>query len=200
MLLTPFPSGIISLRFYQTGSASASYSANQWLFQYPTNATFTAEPQTTVPNTDGVQLGPFNFQTLHPKLTTAAVTINWTESSVAKSATLAPTKPTQTLSGTNASNIASASMIQDSGMFTVTWATGHAPDANSVTVTYTLRQSQAWSKGMSISAVGANLFVSFDGVNDHACVLSGTTVEFLDRYEAGIAVRGSGATYYLSIW
>lgn len=60
--------------------------------------------------------------------------------------------------------------------------------------------NQAWSHGIRIvAAAGAALAITFDGVNTHATVASGETVEYLDRCEAGIAVSGSG-DFQIEAW
>lgn len=205
-LANPQPSGVYSLRFYQTGSATSSYSDNQWLFLTPVNNQITAEVITTIPNTDAVSLGPFSFSLLNSRLTHDAITVHWTESSVAKSATLAysyantPSRGSTIISGTNAANVASAKFEPDAGTVIITFATGHPPDANSITVDYKIRQVQGWSKGIRVTAVTANVTISFDGTNDHGIVLSGTSAEYFDRYEGGIAVKGAGATFYVEVW
>ena len=95
----PLPDGIYSLRFYQTGTATANYTDNQWAFTHP----------------DG------------------------------------------------------------SG-------------------------NQAWSHGFRIiAAIGASLTFTFDGVTTHGTVSSGETLSFLDRYEPGIAIKGSG-NFQIEAW
>lgn len=87
----PFPSGVYSLRFYQTGTATASFSDNVWQFLLP----------------DG------------------------------------------------------------SG-------------------------NQAWSKGIRVKAKSGTIYFSFDGTTIHGQVLSGESIDYWDRYEAGIAIKGTG--------
>lgn len=59
---------------------------------------------------------------------------------------------------------------------------------------------QAWSKGFKISAATQDLSVSFDGTNVHCVVPAGTSVDFIDRYEGGIAVKGNGSVYTIEAW
>ena len=95
----PAPSGIYSLRFYQTGTATANYTDNQWQFTLPDDAT-----------------------------------------------------------------------------------------------------KQGWSKGIRIvAATGASLTYSFDGTNTHGTLGSAETVMYLDRYEAGITIKGSG-NFQIEAW
>lgn len=58
---------------------------------------------------------------------------------------------------------------------------------------------QAWCKGLRITAAGADLTLSFDGVNTHGVVKSGATADYVDRCEAGICVKGSG-TFTIEAW
>lgn len=60
--------------------------------------------------------------------------------------------------------------------------------------------SQAWSRAIKISASGGDLSVSFDGTTLHGVVKSGTTVEWLERCEGGLAVKGAGVTYIIEAW
>jgi hypothetical protein len=57
-----------------------------------------------------------------------------------------------------------------------------------------------WAHSMRITAVTANVEFSFDGTNVHGIVLAGQTGEYFNRHEAGIAVRGTGATFYIEAW
>lgn len=60
--------------------------------------------------------------------------------------------------------------------------------------------AQAWCHGIRIVAgAGSSLTFTFDGVNDHGQLSSGEDVMYLDRYEAGIAVKGSG-TFQIEAW
>lgn len=60
--------------------------------------------------------------------------------------------------------------------------------------------AQIQSMGIRVTAVSANVTISFDGTNDHGLVLSGTTAVYYRRHEAGIAVKGSGSTFYIEAW
>lgn len=58
---------------------------------------------------------------------------------------------------------------------------------------------QAWSKGIRIQASGGNISFSFDGTNDHGYVADGDVATYSDRYEGGIAIKGTG-TFTLEAW
>lgn len=58
---------------------------------------------------------------------------------------------------------------------------------------------QGWCTQVQIRAVGGDLTISFDGVNDHGFVLSGTQTVYFDRYEGGISVKGTG-TFHIEAW
>lgn len=58
---------------------------------------------------------------------------------------------------------------------------------------------QAWSRAIRITAGASDLTFSFDGVNDHGVVKATTTVEYLERCEGGIAIKGAG-TFTLEAW
>lgn len=52
-----------------------------------------------------------------------------------------------------------------------------------------------WARALRISNTGASdLEISFDGVNVHGYIKANTEVQYIDRFEAGIAVRGAGGT------
>jgi hypothetical protein len=54
---------------------------------------------------------------------------------------------------------------------------------------------QIWANTIVVRNKGAGaLFISFDGTNDHGRLLAGEVREFRQRYEAGIAIKGDGAT------
>lgn len=57
-----------------------------------------------------------------------------------------------------------------------------------------------WAQAILVRAEGAALEFSFDGVNVHGRLASGQERIYRDRYEAGIAVRGVGATFYIEAW
>ncbi len=59
---------------------------------------------------------------------------------------------------------------------------------------------QGWAGDIAVRAVGANVEISFDGVNVHGLVLSGTQTIYQHRFEGGISVRGVGATFYVEAW
>lgn len=194
ILPAPSPSGIHSLRFYQTGTLTANFTDNQWLFT-STPVLFFEEVPNFVPAPNAVNLGPMTATLQHvPLNSSVALTINWNENAVAKTATL--TSPS-TIGGTNAANLSSASINVTTGVITLTFVTGHAPDAGSINVTYTKVSKQGWSKGIRITSTTSSsgyVEFSFDGVNVHGRVdyTIQPSVDFLDRYEGGISVRGTG--------
>lgn len=101
-----------------------------------TGTTVSNEAETWSPATNGTLLGPFTATVAHHPVDGAdVVTLNWTESTVAKTATITDGS---VVSGTNAANVASASVIYATGVIVVTFAAGHAPDASSLTVSYTI--------------------------------------------------------------
>lgn len=86
------------------------------------------------PAENATLLGPFVATLASVPLTNDVITLHWLESTVTKSATLTGSS---TLGGTNAANLSSASIIRSTGVLTITFAGGHPPDANSITVDYT---------------------------------------------------------------
>jgi hypothetical protein len=95
--------------------------------------TVTAENPTMSPAENGTALGPFTATLANVPLTSAAITLHWLESTVAKTATITGTS---TIGGSNAANLAAASINRTTGALSITFATAHAPDANSITVDY----------------------------------------------------------------
>jgi hypothetical protein len=85
------------------------------------------------PAPNGTLLGPFTGTVAHPPITSAAITLNWTESTVAKTATVTGTS---TIGGSNAANLSAASVNRTTGVIVLTFATSHPPDASSLTVSY----------------------------------------------------------------
>jgi len=81
----------------------------------------------------GSGLGPWTKSLVSAPLTNNAITLDWLESAVAKTATLTGTS---TVGGTDAANIASATIDRVTGALSVTFAALHTPDA-SPTATYT---------------------------------------------------------------
>lgn len=59
---------------------------------------------------------------------------------------------------------------------------------------------QGWSQGIRITAVAADVEYSFDGTNVHGIVLAGTSSDYWERHEGGIAVRGVGSTFHVEAW
>jgi len=58
---------------------------------------------------------------------------------------------------------------------------------------------QGWSGSIRVRAVGGNIEISFDGTNVHGYIPSGEEGTYWDRYEGGIAVRGTG-TFHIEAW
>lgn len=63
--------------------------------------------------------------------------------------------------------------------------------------------SMIWSGAIRVTVTGGDLEFSFDSANPpvivHGKVLSGSSVVYLDRFESGMAVRGTG-TFYVEAW
>lgn len=121
----------------------------------------TDNPATTVgttisPNEDGVTLGPFTIGLANIPLSVGTISVNdhviiaWTESAVTKTAFVTGTN---TLGGTNAANISSASINRTTGILTVTFAVAHPPDADSIRITYRPKSD------IAIIGVGTDLTV-----------------------------------------
>lgn len=205
------------------------------------------EDPVVVPSEDGVEL-VFVVTTAQSPLTADVLTIDWQESSVAKTATVTGTT---TIGGTDAADISSVNLNRLTGQLDITFAAGHPPDVDSIRVSYSyVGQLMAvgdmngvflasgvtgtidyftgeisititgastvpynggvvlvdydgvykWSKGMKVfSTSGGYVEISFDGVNIHGRVDDGAVVEYLDRYEPGVAVRGSG-NFVIEAW
>ena len=94
--------------------------------------TATSENPVMDPPEDAVTLS-FTTTLANFPLTADVVTLAWAESAVSKTATITGTS---TLGGTDAANISSASLNRTSGALTINFAGGHAPDSDSIRVTY----------------------------------------------------------------
>lgn len=92
-----------------------------------------AENPVMSPAENAVLLGAFTATLAHVPMTSAAITLHWLESTVAKSATVTGTS---TIGGSNAANLSAATINRTTGALSVTFASGHPPDANSITVDY----------------------------------------------------------------
>lgn len=61
-----------------------------------------------------------------------------------------------------------------------------------------------WSRTILVQNLGgADLEISFDGVNVHGLIPVAAVpaaVMYRERYEAGIAIRGAGATFVITAW
>lgn len=57
-----------------------------------------------------------------------------------------------------------------------------------------------YSEGILVTATTATVEISFDGVNIHGSIPAGETRSYSGRREAGIAVRGTGATFAIEAW
>ena len=57
----------------------------------------------------------------------------------------------------------------------------------------------AFSKFVQITAASAAVEFSFDGINVHGTVPAGER-RTMERYEAGISIRGVGATFVVEAW
>ena len=58
---------------------------------------------------------------------------------------------------------------------------------------------QGWSNSIRVIATSGDLNISFDGTTDHGFIPAGATHTYWDRYEGGIAVKGSG-TFHIEAW
>lgn len=80
-----------------------------------------------------------------------------------------------------------------SGDISLTFTGAAVVPYNGSTVTVDYDGLQGWSKGIRItSEAGGYVEISFDGTNVHGRVDDGAVVEYFDRYEGGISLRGSG--------
>jgi phage tail sheath protein FI len=126
------------------------------------------------PAENGVLLGAFTATLASVPLTNDVLTLHWLESAVAKTATITGTS---TLGGANSANLSAASITRSSGALSITFATGHAPDTNSITVDY--------------RPVGSAATVTDDGVGAFTASGVAGTVD----YDTGaISVTWTGAT------
>jgi hypothetical protein len=197
---TGAPNNSRSLRFYKTGTATANFSDSAWLF-FQTDTLYN-ENLVYSPAENGVRLGAFVTTIgadgiVGNAVTSDAITINWTESSVAKTATLTSTS---TVGGTNAANISAASINRATGALSITFAALHPPDTDSIKLTYRINRRQGYSSTIMIKAATAALEYSFDGVTVDGIVAIGETLVFRNRYEGCIAVRGNTSVYTIQIW
>ena len=58
---------------------------------------------------------------------------------------------------------------------------------------------QGWCTQVQVRAIGGDMTISFDGINDHGFILSGTQTVYFDRYEGGISIKGTG-TFHIEAW
>lgn len=149
-------SGIRSIRFYATGSATANFSDNAFMFAEMAGA------NTFVP-TPYVPPGGVNVQASIGDLT-------------------APGSP-----------MGGGRSAYDSN-----------PDPHMLSAPIPPPPlTQIWGKAIRVingNAVGgAAMYLSFDGATVQGVVLAGTDVIYWDRYESGIAIKGSG-TFYIEAW
>ena len=86
------------------------------------------------------------------------------------------------------------------GDISITFVGASVVPANGDQMTVTYTGPQGWSHGIRVvSTAGGYVEISFDGTNVHGRVDNGAEVEYWDRYEAGIAVRGSGP-FIMEAW
>jgi hypothetical protein len=58
-----------------------------------------------------------------------------------------------------------------------------------------------WARGMRICNDGAGVLqISFDGTNVHGSLHAGEQAHYLDRFEAGICLRGAGLAFRVEAW
>lgn len=151
-------SGRRSIRFYRTGTATANYDSNAFLFGDDIGANTIAPTPYVAPGAvTPVHVGGVAYDT-------AATPPVYGSGS--------PTGGGQIPQDAAPREHANAPYTQEGSPKPMLWA-------NTIVVR---------NKG------AGNLLVSFDGTNDHARVNASEVREFRNRYEAGIAVKGDGAT------
>lgn len=90
----------------------------------------------------------------------------------------------------------------------LTWENaGGASEVFAASGTYRIRtiddappKEMIWAGTIRVIAETADVEISFDGVNVHGIIPAGTTHTYRNRYEAGIALRGVGATFTVEAW
>lgn len=97
------------------------------------SSTVSTENPTFAPAENGVLLGPFLGTLSLVPVTTGVTTLHWLEATVAKTATITGTS---TVGGSNAANLSAATINKTTGALSITFASGHPPDVNSITVDY----------------------------------------------------------------
>ncbi len=114
-----------------TGAMSITFGATH--APAANSLTVSTSSWTWAPTEDGAALGPFTGILVNRPLTATALTINWTQLGVPKTATLTGTI---TVGGTDAANISAASINRTTGAISITFLAGNAPDAISLVITY----------------------------------------------------------------
>jgi hypothetical protein len=56
-----------------------------------------------------------------------------------------------------------------------------------------------WAQTIRVRVVGGPVNISFDGVNDHGFIPADTEQTYRMRFEAGIAIKGTG-TFHIEAW
>lgn len=156
-----------SLRFFVSGTATANYDANAFLFADDTGAvTYDPLPFVKPGSTDSVHVGG----TFDPGTGSGDGAVVGSGSPVG--------------GGQN---------INDAAPRT------HDDQPNTQEA---VPKPMAWSQAILIrNTGGAELFFSFDGVNDHGRLAAGESQEFKDRYEAGIALKSAvGTDFEVEAW
>lgn len=127
--------------------------------------TISSENPVFSPAEDGVALGPFTATLVYHPLDSSVITLVWAESTVSKTATITGTS---TLGGTNAANLSAGSINRTTGDLSLTFAAGHAPDADSIIVSYVgsiwvlnAANPGAWGNDLKVTVSGNTNFLVY---------------------------------------
>ncbi len=115
LLYPPITAGSVTVTWTKPGTAIASQ-----------NIVFS-------PAENGALLGPFTGTLGSFPITADAITIDWQESAAGRTATLTGTS---TIGGTNAADIAAATINRTTGAISITFASGNPPDTNTILLSY----------------------------------------------------------------
>lgn len=227
----PFPTGRRSIRFLRTGTATANYSDNAFLFiddagANPFTPTPYVEPGDELKSIQTVKLplgtgrDPRDAY-FHPKefqRGTGGTGNAFTKSGSTMTFTSFTASPkfdqdlvgkeirvTGSTSGGNNGTFTITSVVND---YTITWEnSAGVAEAFPSGGAYRIRRivvappkAYIWSGNILVrNTGGADLTISFDGTTDHGIIGSAATVIYRERYEAGIALKGSG-TFQVEAW
>ncbi len=153
---TTYSFNIISAASPATGAGTMA-----WSVLRNSSITVTDDPDTSYgstisPDDDGAQVGPFTIQLSTYPLDSSVITLTWTKAAASRTATVSGTS---TVGGTNAANISAASINRTTGVLTLTYVGGQAPDANSVRVNYgTLADMNIVGVGTDTTVLGTQFY------------------------------------------